>query len=40
MADRQKSIEDMLLALSATPSKGKLVKLDQLNSDEVQKTIQ
>lgn len=29
MADRQKSIEDMLLALSATPSKEKLVKLDK-----------
>lgn len=27
IADRQKSIEDMLLALSATPSKEKLVKL-------------
>ncbi len=40
MADRQKSIEDMLFALSATTSKEKLVKLDQVNIDEVQKTIQ
>ncbi len=37
---RLDTIEDMLLALSATPSKEKLVKLDQFNSDEVQKAIQ
>ncbi len=40
MADRQKSIEDMLLALAATPSKEKLAKLDKINMDGVQKTIQ
>jgi hypothetical protein len=40
MADRQKSIEDMLLAISATSSKEKLVKLGHVILDEVQKTIQ
>ncbi len=39
MADRQKSIEDMLLALSTNLSEEKLVKLDQINIDEVQKAI-
>ncbi len=34
MADRQKSIEDMLLALSATPTKEKLTNLDNINIDE------
>ena len=40
MADRQKSIEDMLLALSTASSKEKLVKLDQDKLGEVQKMIQ
>ncbi len=40
MADRQKSIEDMLLALSATPAKEKLVKLENINIDKALKAIQ
>jgi hypothetical protein len=40
MADRQEAIEDMLLALSTSLPKEKLVKLDHVILDEVQKTIQ
>jgi hypothetical protein len=40
LTDRQEALENMFLAISTTLTKEKLVKLDQLNSDEVQKTIQ
>ncbi len=40
LADRQEAIEDMFLAISTNLSKDKLVKFDQAELDEVQKTIQ
>lgn len=39
MGTRLDALETMMLALSTNP-KEKLVNLDQLNSDEVRKTIQ
>ncbi len=40
MNERQSAVEDMLFALSTAYSKEKLVKLDKINSDQVQKTTQ